>query len=201
MHRKNINAKNPKIGFLGRVVKIKDVKTFIKSAKIVCDKYPGSEFFIAGPTTEDKNYFSSCQTLIDALELNAHIKFLGLVKSNEFLKKIDLMVLTSLSEGQPLVISEANACGVPCIATDVGGCKEMIEGAAEDKCGYSGIITKSVNPKQTAAGIIKFIENKEFYKNASLNGRLRAETFYNEEIFLDSYKKIYTKNIKKSKVD
>ncbi len=198
--REEINPNNLKIGFLGRVVKIKDVKTFIKASKIVCNKYPKAQFLIAGPTAEDESYFESCKNLIDALELNSNIKFLGLVKSNEFIEKIDLMVLTSLSEGQPLVLSEANACGVPCIATDVGGCKEMLKGAAEDQCGVSGIITKSVNPKQTADAIITFIEDKKLYKQASLNGRLRAETFYNEVNFLDSYREIYTNNINRSKV-
>ena len=77
----------------------------------------------------------------------------------------------------------------------------MLEGAAEDQCGISGIITKSVNPKQTADAIIKFIEDKEFYKEASLNGRLRAETFYNEKNFLSSYKEIYSRNIELSKVN
>lgn len=199
--REKINPNNPKIGFLGRIVKIKDVKTYIKSAKIVCEKYPNSEFLIAGPTSEDEKYYESCKNLIDALELNNQIKFIGLVQSNEFLEEIDLMVLTSLSEGQPLVLSEANACGVPCIATDVGGCKEMLEGSTEDTCGISGIITKSLNPKETADAIIKFIEDENFYKNASKNGRLRAETFYNETNFLNSYREIYTRNISKSKVN
>ena len=193
--REKIDKNNIKIGFLGRVVKIKDVKTFIKAAKIVVDKYPDSKFLIAGPTQEDEAYYESCKVLIESLEINKNVEFIGLVQANEFLEQIDLMILTSLSEGQPLVLGEANACGVPCVATDVGGCKEMLEGAAEDKEGISGIITKSVNPKETANAILEFIENPDFYKNASKNGRRRAELFYNEDIFLDNYKKIYERNL------
>jgi len=197
--RESIDPLNIKIGFLGRVVKIKDVKTFIKAAKIVVLKYPNAQFLVAGPTDEDKNYFESCKNLISIFKLEENIKFIGLVKPNEFLEEIDLMVLTSLSEGQPLVLSEANASGVPCIATDVGGCKEMLEGGAEDTVGISGLITKSVNPKQTAEAIFTYIENKEFYKESSLNGKKRVDLFYNEEDFLKNYKNIYEKNIKLSK--
>jgi glycosyltransferase involved in cell wall biosynthesis len=197
--REKININNIKIGFLGRVVKIKDVKTFVKSAKIVIDKYPNAKFLIAGPTQEDEDYFESCKNLIEALEITDKIEFVGLVQSNKFLESIDLLVLTSLSEGQPLVLSEANACGVPCVATDVGGCKEMLYGAADDKLGVSGLITKSVNSQETADAIIKFIEDPNFYKEASKIGRKRAEFFYNEEIFLDSYRKIYERNIQLGK--
>jgi glycosyltransferase involved in cell wall biosynthesis len=198
--RNNINKNSIKLGFLGRVVKIKDVKTFIKAVKIVIDQYPNTEVLVAGPTSEDKEYFKSCQNMIKILKVEENIKFIGLVKPEDFLQEIDLMILTSLSEGQPLVLSEANASGVPCVATDVGGCKEMLEGGAEDSVGISGLITKSVNPSQTANAIIKFIENDELYKKCSINGKQRVDYFYNENFFLANYKKIYDYNIEESEV-
>ena len=131
--RKAIDKKSPIIGFLGRVVKVKDVKTFIKAANYVIAQYSNALFLIAGPTQEDEDYYESCQNLVKAYGLENNVIFEGEVQSSEFLQKIDLMVLTSLSEGQPLVIAEANASGVPCVATDVGGCKEMIDGSNDDK--------------------------------------------------------------------
>lgn len=198
--RKKIDISSPKIGFLGRVVKIKDVKTFIKSANYVIQKYPHAQFLIAGPTQEDVEYFEVCLKLVSSLNLEKNVKFLGLVQADDFLNEIDMMVLTSLSEGQPLVLAEANAMGVPCIATDVGGCKEMIEGAQDDKEGDSGIITRSVNPKETAEAIMKFIEDKEFYNQCSKNGRSRALKYYNEADFLEKYRTIYENNINLSGV-
>lgn len=193
--RKKIDIASPKIGFLGRVVKIKDVKTFIKSANYVIQKYPNAKFLIAGPTQEDEEYYEVCLKLVASLKLENNVEFLGLVKPKEFLDEIDMMVLTSLSEGQPLVLAEANATGVPCIATDVGGCKEMLEGALDDKEEPSGIITRSVNPKQTADAIMKFIEDDKFYNQCSINGKNRALKFYNETDFLRKYRDIYKKNI------
>lgn len=193
--RTEINPNNIRIGFLGRIVKIKDVKTYIKAAEIVLQSYPSAKFYIAGPTDEDEEYYQSCVDLIDVLNIKNNVLFSGLVKPDEFLQNIDLMILTSLSEAQPLVITEANACGVPCIATDVGGCAEMILGGAEDNLGSSGLITKSVHPYETAKAIIELIKNNFFYNQCSINGKNRADKFYDEKRFLDDYKNIYIKNI------
>ena len=67
---------NPIIGFLGRIVKIKDVKTFIKSANYVLQKYPNAKFLIAGPTQEDEEYYKICEKLIFSLKLENNINFL-----------------------------------------------------------------------------------------------------------------------------
>jgi len=179
------------VGFLGRVVKIKDVKTLIKTASIVCSKKESVLFKIAGPYDEDKLYFDECKELVEILGLKNKVLFLGKVDSSAFFKDIDMMILTSLSEGQPLVISEAASCGVPTVATDVGGCREMIEGFGEDSLGSSGIITRSVSPNESAEAIIKMIEDEEFYASCSQTGRLRAEMFYNQKDFIDNYREIY----------
>ena len=196
--RKRINPEKIRIGFLGRVVKIKDVKTFIKAADFVLKKYPNAEFIIAGPTDEDEAYYTTCTNLVFVLQREKSIKFVGSVNPAEWLQEIDVMVLTSLSEGQPLVIGEANASGVPCVATDVGGCKEMLYGGGDDKLPKSGIVTKSVNPQETAKAIITLIEDETFYNECSVAGRKRAVQFYNEETFLSQYKEIYVKNIEAS---
>lgn len=198
--RKEIDKKNIKIGFLGRVVKIKDVKTFIKAADILNNQYENINFLIAGPTDEDKDYFQSCEDLVKALNLENNLKFIGMVKPENFLQEVDIIVLTSLSEGQPLVIGEANACGVPCVVTDVGGSAEMVIGGAEDTIGPSGVVTKAVNPTQTAKGIEKLIEDKTFYNRCSINGGERVNKFYDEKTFLKRYREIYKDNISKSEL-
>jgi glycosyltransferase involved in cell wall biosynthesis len=190
IHKQSV-SKPIKIGFLGRVVKIKDVKTLIRAAAIVISKYQACLFLIAGPYDEDKDYFDDCIRLAQMLEIDDHIQFLGKMNSRDFCADIDILVMTSLSEGQPLVISEANASGTPAIATDVGGCKEMIDGGKDDLFGPAGIITPSGAPETTANAIIKLIEDKDFYANCSINGRKRTEIYYNEKNLIDSYKNVY----------
>ncbi len=192
--RKRDSMSNPPvIGFLGRIVKIKDVKTLIRSAKIVCQKVPNAVFKIAGPYDEDPEYFEECKELVRILLLEKNVFFLGRVNAKDFFNEIDLIVLTSISEGQPLVIAEAASCGVPCVATDVGGCKEMLYGGGDDNLGQSGIVAEQANTDKIADAILRFIGDKRFYSLCSENGRLRAEKFYDENILFEKYRKIYSK--------
>ncbi len=56
-----------RIGFVGRVVPIKDVKTFIRAVKIVVTAHPGASAVIAGPGDEDPEYLAECQALAATL--------------------------------------------------------------------------------------------------------------------------------------
>lgn len=194
-HRKSV-SNPPVIGFLGRVVKIKDVKTFIRAADITLKKYPESIFLVAGPYDEDEEYYAECVKVATLLGIENNLKFLGKVNSKEFCEQIDIMVLTSLSEGQPLVITEAAGSGVPSIATDVGGCKEMIEGGENDTIGAAGIVTPSSNPLKTAQAIMHMIENDDFYSSCSQNGRIRAERYYDEQLLFERYKNLYEEGLR-----
>ena len=190
-HRKRMSAP-PVIGFLGRIVKIKDVKTLIRAAKIVIQKRPGTIFKIAGPYDEDPEYFEECRQLVKMLLMEDNVKFLGRVDAVSFFEEIDLLLLTSISEGQPLVIAEAASCGVPSVATDVGGCREMLYGGGDDKLGKSGLIAEQANTNDIANAILRFIYDNEFYSKCSIIGRERVEKFYNEEHLIKKYREIYS---------
>ena len=66
----------------------------------------------------------------------------GFRKVEDIFRKIGILVLTSISEALPLVILEGFANGVPAVATDVGSCRELIEGGRpEDKeLGMAGAV-------------------------------------------------------------
>lgn len=113
---------------------IKDVKTFIRAMRGVVSAMPEAEGWIVGPEEEDPDYASECRSLVASLGLQDKVKFLGFRRIGEVLPQLGLMVLTSISEAQPLVILEAWAAGAPVVSSDVGSCRELIEGAdAEDR--------------------------------------------------------------------
>ena len=116
-----------RVGFVGRVVPIKDVITLIRAIGIARDRI-ALEAWIVGPEDEDPTYAARCHALAKALSLDVELKFMGSQPVAQIYPELDVVVLTSLSEGQPLVILEAYAHGVPVIATDVGACRELIEG-------------------------------------------------------------------------
>ena len=46
----------------------------------------------------------------------------------KYMEKLDFTILTSISEGQPLSVLESFAARRPCVTTDVGCCRELLEG-------------------------------------------------------------------------
>lgn len=187
----------PQIGFIGRVVRIKDVKAFIQSAKIILQKYPGAQFYIVGPTDEEEDYYDECLALVSALDVNDKITFTGRASVMDYYSFLDVLVLTSLSEAQPYVILEANMAGIPVVSTDVGACREMLVGrdSEDQELGESGIVTEVANPSQTAQAVIKILSNKELYQSMSRAGQLRVKKYYDQNDLLSRYLNVYEKNI------
>lgn len=193
MSRWNPEPQEKIIGFIGRIVPIKDVKTLIRAARLVCEKAKDVKFLVAGPYTEDPVYFEECTRMVKLLELEGKVVFMGMQKLMEVLPKMDVMVLTSISEGLPLVVLEAFAAGIPCVSTDVGACRELIFGRTpEDKAlGKAGRITKILSPHETAAALLALIQNPQEWQKCSLAGRTRAEQYYRMSILLETYRNLY----------
>lgn len=181
------------VGFIGRVVSIKDVKTLIRAIAFAKDKFPKILLKVIGPTDEEPEYYEECLALVDMLELNMHITFLGRQNVAKVLADIDIMVLTSISEGLPLVILEGAAAEIPTVASDVGACREMIFGnSPEDyKLGAGGRLTKVASPEQTANALVELLSNPELLAKTGKASYKRLCRFYHEDDVMDSYRKLY----------
>ncbi|KAA3620098.1 MAG: DUF3492 domain-containing protein [Calditrichaeota bacterium] len=188
------------IGFMGRVVSIKDVKTLIRACKGASRAIPNMKVFIMGPIDEEPTYFEDCHRLVNLLDLSEIVTFTGKVDIKEYFPKIDIMVLTSISESQPLVILEANCIGIPCVSTDVGACRELLQGVGdEDKAlGESGLLAGVTNTREITRAIIKLYESPSLRRKMGESGRLRVAKFYSQKNLENRYRKIYT-NYKQAK--
>ncbi len=177
------------LGTITRVAPIKDLKTMIQSFNIVKKEISNAKLFIMGPTSEDKEYFNECKQLIERLKVK-DITFTGKVNIKEKLGEMDLMLLTSISEGQPFVILEGFAAGRPYVSTDVGGCRELIFGAG-DGFGQAGIIVPMMDVNKISAAIISLCNDRKLRKRFGENGRKRVRSLYTDEKCINSYKKVY----------
>ena len=121
-------SSRPTLGLIGRVVPIKDIVTCIRAAAHVRDAVPDAEVLIIGPTDEDPQYFEDCKALVEELGLGDTVRFTGRMNILDALAQLDVVLLSSISEAQPLVLLEAGAAGLPCVTTDVGSCREIIVG-------------------------------------------------------------------------
>ena len=181
-----------RVGFVGRVVPIKDVKTFIKACSIVAQRVPNTEFLICGPTDEDLDYYGDCVELKRMLRLD-NLIFTGSIDVREYFPKMDVFVLTSISEGQPLTILEAACAGVPTVTSNVGACSELVNGYSdEDKAiGPSGIVTGVGAPTETADGIVKLFTDEPLRQRMIAAGIERTERFYRQTAVIDTYREFY----------
>ncbi len=181
------------LGLIGRVVPIKDIKTFIRAMRGVCNRLPDAEGWVIGPTDEDPTYAHECEDLVSSLSLTGHVKFLGFQKVEDILPKLGLMMLTSISEAQPLVLLEGFASGVPAIATNVGSCREIIEGAGdEDRAfGHAGAVVSIANPDATAEAAVALLQDEARWRSAQQAGIRRVERFYTQRDMLENYRRTY----------
>ena len=180
-----------RVGFVGRVVPIKDVLTFIKACDLALDEVPMS-IEIIGPTDEDPVYAMRCRELVHTLGRDDEIRFVGPRPLTAIYGDLDVVVLTSFSEGQPLVILEAHAAGVPVIATDVGACREMLEGHNGDRgLGPSGLVTRVASPEATAAALVRLARDEELRRRMGEAGRARVLASYTKTKMIDAYRSMY----------
>ncbi|MCP5463749.1 MAG: GT4 family glycosyltransferase PelF [Deltaproteobacteria bacterium] len=194
---KREKKQSPQIGLIGRVVPIKDVKTFIQSAKLVLRKLPEALFYIIGPTDEEEEYYIECRNLVESLKISDNVIFTGRVDVAEYYAFMDVVVLTSVSEAQPYVILEANICGIPCVASDVGSCRELLFGRTgeDQRLGQSGMITEVSNPDSTAEAVLKTLQDKELYNKMAEAGIKRVKTYYDQDDLLSRYLNVYEQNL------
>jgi glycosyltransferase involved in cell wall biosynthesis len=183
----------PVVGLIGRVVPIKDVKTFLRALRGVISAMPHVEGWIVGPEEEDPQYAGECRSLLASLGLEGKVHFLGFQRIEDILPQLGLMVLTSISEAQPLVILEAWAAGTPVVSSDVGSCRELIEGrTAEDRdLGCGGTVVAIADPQATTTAILELLRNPQRWQDAQTSGVQRVNLYYSQALMLQRYRDLY----------
>ena len=185
----------PVVALIGRVVPIKDIKTFIRAIFIASRELPSLQGWIVGPETEDPEYVRECRELVDSLGMHDSLKFLGFRKIDELLPQVGLVALSSISEGLPLVVLEAFAAGVPVVTTDVGSCRELIEGLGDPNraLGSAGSVVQIANPEVFARALLELLEQPLAWSSAQRAGIARVERYYTDTLMEDSYRDLYKK--------
>lgn len=181
---------------IGRVVPIKDIKTFIRAMRMVVNHLPDAEAWIAGPEDESPEYAQECRELAQQLDLVDKVKFLGFQKLTELLPKVGLVVLSSISESLPLVILEGYAAGVPALSTDVGSCRQLVYGLSGEDAdlGVSGRVVRIADPQALAQAALELLGDAEAWQQASEAAVRRVEKYYSQDMLFTRYRALYEKN-------
>lgn len=177
------------IGAVVRIVPIKDIKTMLYAFSLVCAQRDHVRLHILGPMDEDEDYYEECLQLMHDLELE-HVVFTGRVDVKAYLEKIDFTLLTSISEGQPLAVLEAMAAGRAVVATDVGNCRELLEGV-NDEYGNAGICVPVMHQGALAEAMLTLCENAKLRRQMGVNGQKRVTALYGYGQMLKKYHQVY----------
>lgn len=183
----------PVIGLIGRVVPIKDIKTFIRAMRVIRATLPDAQGWLIGPEDEDPDYTEECKQLVASLDLEEGVIFKGFQKPAEMFPQLALSVLTSVSEGQPLVALEGFAAGIPAVTTDVGSCSELIFGVTpEDQAiGAAGSVVPMASPTDFANAVLELLSDRDAWQKASDAAVKRVETYYTDDQMIYSYRNAY----------
>ncbi len=182
------------IGAVLRVAPIKDVKTMIQAFHFAKQKNSRLKLWIMGPTDEEPDYANECYDLVDSLGVK-DIVFTGSINVAEYLGRMDVTILTSISEGQPLTILEGFAAHVPAIATDVGNCRGLIYGESDD-FGEAGIVTHVMNVSEITDAMLRLADHPELVEEMGEAAYSRVTSKYRIDQMRDRFAELYNTVIK-----
>jgi Glycosyltransferase len=182
---------------IGRVVPIKDVKTFLHAVSDTKRTIPGLRAWIVGPVDEDPLYYNECYSLMKSLNLEETVSFKGKMNMEDVLSEVDVVALTSISEAQPLTLLEAGAAKIPVVATNVGACSDIILGEEGETppIGPGGVVTPLADPASIAQALIQLLLNPHFYRECAENLQTRVLRYYRKDQQKMAYEALYQKYV------
>lgn len=171
------------IGLVGRLDPMKDHKTFLLAAAKVQQEIKQAQFICVGDGTSI--YRKSLEVFAQNIGVKNIIWAGTQTDMPAVYNALDCLALSSKGEGFPNVIAEAMACGVPCVATDVGDVANII--------GKSGKIIPVGNAEALANELLAVLNLSSTQKQAlAFQARERIKTKFSIEEMVSTYENLYT---------
>lgn len=183
--RKLFDSEKIIIGNVARLAVEKDQFTLLRAAKIVLETYRNIQFVLVG----DGDQRSKLEALANSIGIQQWVTFLGMRNDiEEIVPEMDVFVLSSTTEGVSLTLLEAMSCGIPIIATNVGGNAEVVIDKA------NGFITPARDERAIAEKMIKLIDDPGLRLRMGKAGRERVLEHFSirsaAQKYFDHYRKL-----------
>jgi glycosyltransferase involved in cell wall biosynthesis len=156
-HSLRLDDAAPLIVTIGHIRRVKGYDVLLRAAAELCRVYPKATFLIVG-SVQEPDCERDLQDLVRQLNLERNVRFLGKMENEtvwSLLKLCDVFCQPSRSEGMSNALLEAMGCGLPCVATGVGGTPEVLED------GRTGYIVPSEDYQAVAARILSLLHDPE----------------------------------------
>ena len=157
------------IQYAGSILPHKNVAKLVQAFRLIASKIP-HQLVLQG--RRDSEYATQLETLINELDLEGRVAFLGYVPRSHLpylYSGASVFVTVSLSEGFGLPPLEAMACGTPVVASNTSSLPEVV--------GDAGILVDPNNTEQIAQALLKIIEHPELRCDFSQKALERSALF------------------------
>jgi glycosyltransferase involved in cell wall biosynthesis len=174
------------VGMVANIRQTKGYEYFIRAARKVVDAHPDAVFLAIGDDQEQMG--AGMLPLIDSLGLGSHFRFLGFRSDvPAVLSELDVFVLSSTSEGFPLVVLEAMAAGKPVVVTRCGGPEEVVEDGRE------GFLVPPTDVEALASKIGVILRDPWLGAMLGVNGRIKVSAHFSLEKMVKDHEALYAR--------
>ena len=174
----------PLLGHVGIFRGKKGHQFFLEACRIIKQSIPHARFLIVGEGPIEKHI----REWIKEFGLEREVIITGFREDiNEVLAGLDLLVMSSVAEGVPQVISQALAMGKGVVASAIGGIPELI------RDGSTGLLVPPGDPDSIARACLKLLKDKSLTFRLGQAGRKLVKEKFSLEGMLDKIEKFYEK--------
>jgi glycosyltransferase involved in cell wall biosynthesis len=183
----------PVVGFVGRLVEEKGLKELLEAARSIVVHVPSVRFLIVGAIDRDKPD-AITPSIAETYGVADHCVFAGMRQDMlELYALMDVFVLPSHREGFPRAPMEASAMSVPCVVTDIRGCREAVEHES------NGFLVPLGDVDALAQAISTLLCDPMMARRLGEQGRRMAEERFDERLVFETVKAEYVRLLAKNK--
>lgn len=170
------------IGSMGRMFPVKDYSLMVEIAREVKKETDRIHFELAGDGPDRERILN----LIERYQLGHTFILKGFVENIfEYFQGIDVYMNTSMHEGIPMSVLEAMSYGIPIIAPDTGGIKEII------RDGVEGYLVEGRDPKNFAKKCLHLFKDRSLRRSIGNNARTKVEKEFSNDRMAREYYQMY----------
>jgi sugar transferase (PEP-CTERM/EpsH1 system associated) len=174
------------VGTVGRIHTVKDQPTLVRAFLHLLEARPAARDRVRLVVVGEGPLRAECQRMLEAAGASSLAWLPGeRFDIPELMQSIDLFVLPSLGEGISNTILEAMACGLPVVATRVGGTPELI---VENE---TGMLVPPADPETFSQAIGSYLDDPDRAKRHGRAGRARIEAGFNWSAMVRNYMAVY----------
>jgi len=170
------------VGFSGAICWEKGIRDFIETAFVIGEEVKNIKFLLIG----DGPQLDWAKEAVKVLGMEKNFVFPGWQRNvRPFLVKMDIFFFPTLLEGLSLALLEAMAVGIPIVARDIGGNRELVIN------GKTGYLFKEQTPEEVADIIVNLLKDEKKRRVMGKAARERVEKYFNEERWIKKMHKVF----------